>query len=118
MIFQHKFVEFIPKEIEEGILYISMEYCTASHKCPCGCGSRIVTPLTPINWTLTFDGDTVSLEPSIGNWSYPCQSHYWIKRNQVEWAPTWSKERIQRSWKFKRSREEGFFKGNKDDSEP
>ena len=105
----------MPKEIEEGILYISMEYCTASHKCPCGCGSRIVTPLTPINWTLLFDGDTVSLEPSIGNWSYPCESHYWITRNEIIWAPKWSKEKIKRSRNAKEWREQEFFTKKKKD---
>ncbi|MFC4855982.1 DUF6527 family protein [Actinophytocola glycyrrhizae] len=24
-----------------------------------------------------FNGETVSLSPSIGNWSFPCRSHYY-----------------------------------------
>jgi len=28
----------------------------------------------------------VSLAPSIGNWSFPCNSHYWITGNEVRWA--------------------------------
>jgi len=90
------FVETIPRQIEEGILYISIRFHTASHKCPCGCGSRIVTPLSPAGWTLIFDGKTVSLEPSIGNWSIPCRSHYWIVKNNIDWAAQWSTERIAR----------------------
>lgn len=43
----HKFVEFIPADLEEGIVYISVEYATAAHKCACGCGSEVNTPLTP-----------------------------------------------------------------------
>ena len=39
-----KFVEFIPKNVEDGVLYISDEYGTASHNCACGCGKRVVTP--------------------------------------------------------------------------
>ena len=35
-----------------------------------------------------FDGRTISLNPSIGNWSYPCRSHYWIKGNRVVWDGT------------------------------
>lgn len=35
-------------------------------------------------WTLIFDGDTVSLDPSIGNWSFHCQSHYLIVRGAEE----------------------------------
>lgn len=91
----HQFVEFIPRELEEGVLYISIPYDTMVHKCACGCGSKIVTPISPARWRLTYDGATVSLSPSVGNWSYPCQSHYWIKRNCVEWAPQWSRERIE-----------------------
>ncbi len=31
----------------ERTLYISIPYVTAAHKCPCGCGEEIVTPLSP-----------------------------------------------------------------------
>ena len=47
----HKFVDKIPEEIEEGILYVSIPYETAIHKCCCGCGSEVVTPISP---TLVF----------------------------------------------------------------
>lgn len=106
---EHKFVEYMPSVIEEGIIYISVEYCTASHKCVCGCGNRIVTPLTPINWQLIFDGETISLEPSIGNWSYPCESHYWITNNEIVWSTKWSKKRIERSRKEKLDSEREYF---------
>jgi hypothetical protein len=91
----HEFVEFIPDELQDGILYVSVAYATAAHKCCCGCGHEVVTPLTPTDWKLIFDGQTVSLDPSIGNWSFPCQSHYWIRRNGVQWADRWSREQIQ-----------------------
>jgi hypothetical protein len=91
---QHKFVEFIPEKIEDGILYISIGYCTAIHNCVCGCGNEVVTPLSPTDWKLTFDGKTVSLYPSIGNWSFECQSHYWIKKNRIEFADGWSRKKI------------------------
>jgi hypothetical protein len=55
----------------------------------------VVTPLSPTDWELVFDGRSISLSPSIGNWDYPCRSHYWIKYNVVEWAPPWSQEEIQ-----------------------
>jgi hypothetical protein len=54
-----------------------------------------VTPLSPTDWKLTFDGVSVSLHPSIGNWSLPCRSHYWIDRGKVKWAAQWSDEQIQ-----------------------
>lgn len=91
---QHRFVEFIPKKIEEGFLYISIEYCTTIHKCICGCGNEVVTPLSPTGWKLTFNGKTISLYPSIGNWSFDCQSHYWITNNKIEFAGRWTKNQI------------------------
>jgi hypothetical protein len=97
---QPRFVEFIPTDLERGILYVSMQYATASHRCCCGCGSEVVTPLTPTDWKLIFDGETVSLDPSIGNWSFPCQSHYWVRRNKVQWAAIWSRHQVDegRAW--------------------
>ncbi|HAY3551889.1 TPA: hypothetical protein JRX79_002297 [Elizabethkingia meningoseptica] len=91
---QHKFVEFIPEKVEEGILYISIEYCTAIHKCVCGCGNEVVTPLSPTDWKLTFNGKSISLHPSIGNWNFGCQSHYWIRNNKIEFAGRWTEREI------------------------
>lgn len=90
----HKFVELIPRELEANTIYVSIPYATAIHNCCCGCGNRVVTPISPADWTLIFDGRTISLEPSIGNWSFPCRSHYWIRTNCVEWADQWSDDRI------------------------
>lgn len=91
----HEFVDYIPDVLKEGTLYISIKFATALHKCCCGCGHEVVTPLSPRDWKLIFDGETVSLDPSIGNWSFPCQSHYWIRRNSVVWARRWSKREIE-----------------------
>lgn len=90
----YKFVGFAPKNLEDGMLYISIDYATALHKCCCGCGVEVVTPLKPTDWKLVFDGKTVSLYPSIGNWSLPCRSHYWIYENEVLWASQWTEEQI------------------------
>ena len=89
-----EFVDLIPGALRDGTLYVSMSYATAVHKCCCGCGHEVVTPLSPRDWALIFDGETVSLLPSIGNWSFPCQSHYWIKHNQIHWARAWTKREI------------------------
>lgn len=91
---QHEFVEFIPEELEQRTVYVSIRFATASHLCCCGCGSKVVTPLRPTDWKLIFDGKTVSLYPSIGNWSFTCKSHYWIRNNRVQWADHWSQEEI------------------------
>lgn len=87
--FQHKFVELIPDKTEDGILYISMNYCTAVHRCVCGCGNEVVTPLSPTGWQLKFNGKNVTLFPSIGNWNLECKSHYWIINNKVRIAKSW-----------------------------
>jgi hypothetical protein len=83
---QHQFVEAIPNRIERDTLYVSLEFATAAHLCQCGCGLEVVTPLSPTDWKMTFDGVSVSLHPSVGNWSFPCRSHYWIKGGRVQWA--------------------------------
>jgi hypothetical protein len=95
----HRFIKNAPDELEEGILYISLEYGNVMHKCACGCGNEVNTPLSPVDWQLLYDGKTISLYPSIGNWNFPCQSHYWITNGEVEWAPKWTKEKIERERK-------------------
>lgn len=82
----HEFVDTIPDHLEHGVVYVSIPYATAVHSCCCGCGYEVVTPLHPLQWSLIFDGETVSLTPSIGNWSFPCGSHYWIRAGHVRKA--------------------------------
>ena len=96
VVLKHEFVDFIPEELEQGTLYVSIRFATASHLCCCGCGNKVVTPIRPTDWKLIFDGKTISLEPSIGNWSFPCQSHYWVWNNRVEWTPNWTRDQIER----------------------
>jgi hypothetical protein len=91
---KHEFVEFIPAELKERTLYVSIRFATVSHLCPCGCRNKVVTPLKPTDWKLIFDGKTVTLHPSVGNWNFPCRSHYWVRNNRVQWAEDWSRERI------------------------
>ena len=91
---QYSFVEAFPERLEEGFLYISTEYATMSHLCACGCGTEVVTPLDPLDWRFIFDGKTVTVHPSIGNWSLPCRSHYIIRHNLIHWAGDWSDEEI------------------------
>ena len=110
---QHKFVEFIPDTIEEGILYISLEYCTAIHKCMCGCHNEVVTPISPTDWQITFDGESISLSPSIGNWNFECKSHYWITNNKVRIARNWSKQEINSGRKSDFKLKKKFFKKKK-----
>jgi hypothetical protein len=106
---KHQFVEYIPEILEPETLYISVEYATCSHLCLCGCGERVVTPLAPTEWQLTYDGDTVSLRPSIGNWSFDCQSHYWITRNRVRWAERWTRQKIETNRSSDRRRKQSYY---------
>jgi hypothetical protein len=92
----HKFVELIPENLESAVIYISTKYCTAIHKCCCGCGNEVVTPFSPTDWKLIFDGESITLSPSIGNWSFDCRSHYFIRNSEVHWAGTWSAKEIEK----------------------
>ena len=105
----HRFVRSIPKDLEPGVLYLSMEYATAIHSCCCGCGNQVVTPLSPTDWQMYFDGISVSLTPSIGNWSFPCRSHYFITKGKIIEAAQWNKTQIQSGRKQDRINKERFY---------
>lgn len=94
--YSHQFVTSAPRDLSPGVLYVSLEYCTMLHLCACGCGRKVVTPLSPNDWSMTFNGKTVTVHPSIGSWSLPCRSHYVIKRGKVRWAGQWSDEQIKK----------------------
>lgn len=93
---QPRFVELIPKELDDGVLYISEKYKVAVHKCASGCGEKVVTPLSPADWQVRRQGELVSLYPSIGNWNFECRAHYWIRANQIVWAAGMSNAEVDR----------------------
>lgn len=111
---QHKFVDTIPEHIENDVLYISLEYCTAIHRCACGCGQEVVTPISPTDWELSFNGKAASLYPSIGNWNFDCQSHYWIKKGRIKWAGKWDEQEIEAGRQKDRKRKETYFNEDQD----
>lgn len=77
-----EYVEYIPKELKPGILYISNKYKTAIHLCPCGCGLETVTPFgNTFGWNLKNENGNVSLQPSLLNKS--CNTHYFITDNKI-----------------------------------
>ena len=84
-VLDHQFVHHIPEHLVDGVLYVSVAFATVLHRCCCGCGNEVVTPLSPSDWEMTFDGESISLCPSIGNRGFDCQSHYFIRRNEVLW---------------------------------
>lgn len=113
MEYKYEFTEFIPDKLEDGVLYISIPYATASHKCPCGCEQEIVTPLSPTDWNIVFNGVSVSLYPSIGNWSLECRSHYWIRKNKVVWAEAWTDDEVDQNRDYDK-RAKKFYYGEVD----
>lgn len=111
---KHEFVEFIPKERAEGVLYISIPFATAVHNCFCGCGLKVVTPISPVGWKLIFDGETVTLSPSVGSWDLPCRSHYVIRYNTVVWGANMSREEIEWGRARDRKKRDEHFGEQKD----
>lgn len=106
---EHRFVELIPESLEPGVLYIAMDYGIATHACACGCGEEIVTPFTPTDWAMTYDGETVSLWPSIGSWTLPCRSHYIVRRGKVIEAEPWSEDQVENARRREKEAKAQFY---------
>jgi hypothetical protein len=83
-------VQYVPRELEPGILYVSEEFGVAVHLCACGCGSKVAVPLGAAEWTFSKKDGKPSLWPSIGSGQLPCNSHYVISNGRVDWAATMS----------------------------
>jgi Family of unknown function (DUF6527) len=96
LVVRPEFVDSAPGILSDGVVYISDRFRTALHNCCCGCGRKVVTPLSPAGWSYSHRAGAVTLKPSIGNWSFPCQSHYLIIRNEVIWARPMSAIQIAR----------------------
>ena len=107
-----EFVDEIPRALDPGKLYVCCRYRAVKHLCACGCGNEINTPLHPTGWTLTCDGVSVSLSPSIGNWSEKCQSHYWIVNNKIQWARKFSRHEILQTRRALEWEREQYFSTN------
>jgi hypothetical protein len=109
-----QFVELMPPEIQDGVIYISEKYAMAIHKCCCGCGMKVVISLSPARWQLRREGSLVTLYPSIGNWDFPCRSHYWIRRNSVVWSGSMTQQEVRRvKERDKRAIKNHIFQSNK-----
>ncbi len=87
-------VYYLPKELEEGFLYVSKEFGVAGHLCPCGCKNKIITPLDQTEWSFKEHNNEPTLYPSLGNWELPCKSHYWITDGLIEWSYQWTEKQI------------------------
>lgn len=105
-----KHVVHLPRQLEPGILYVSQEYSVAGHLCACGCGSKVITPLGPAEWSFSERGGQPSLRPSIGSWQLPCRSHYVIAGGQICWAPAWSDAQIKAGREAEQVRREAHYR--------
>ena len=81
-------VETMPAKLELGILYVSLKYQTTIHLCACGsCGWETVLPFRnpATGWVYTEVDGKVTMRPSVGNQKFPCNSHYYITENKIDW---------------------------------
>lgn len=102
-------VTYMPKELAPGVLYVSQEYGVAGHLCACGCGSKVITPLAPTEWSLTERSGKPTLRPSIGNWQQPCRSHYLVIDGRIHWSVQWSDDEILAGRKAEQVKREAYY---------
>ena len=102
-------VRHIPQTLDPGVLYVSEEFEIAMHLCPCGCGTKVSTPLGPTDWKFTDSPKGPSLYPSVGNWQRPCQSHYWLQGGKVVWAGRWTSAQIQEGRREEQERSIAYY---------
>ena len=108
-------VEYVPKALEPGVLYVADEFDIAVHLCACGCGSKITTPLGPAEWSVSERNGLPTLSPSVGNWQLPCRSHYFITSGRTQWAGQWSEAQISAGRNAEVRRRESFYAGRAHD---
>lgn len=105
-----RMVAVVPRDLQDGILYVSKEHAVAVHLCACGCKSKVVTPLGPAEWKFSEHAGLPSLSPSIGNWQLPCRTHYFIRDGKVIWARNWSEHDIEAGRRAEEARRAKYYK--------
>ena len=79
---QIEWVEDMPERMEAATLYISVKHRLTEHLCACGCGTEVSLHLGRSEWRLIYDGDSISVWPSVGNWRLLCNRHYVIQESE------------------------------------
>ena len=102
-------VHYIPKTLESGVLYVSDEFGAALHLCACGCGTKVSTPIGPTDWAIEETPAGPTLTPSVGNWQFPCKSHYFIREGRIVWAGVWKPEQILSGRAAEEKRHRAYF---------
>jgi hypothetical protein len=102
-------VQYMPKELEPGVLYMAEAFGAAAHLCACGCGAKVRTPLGPTDWAIEETPLGPTLRPSIGNWQLPCKSHYWIWEGAIRWADLWTPEQVAAGRRAEEERARAYY---------
>lgn len=102
-------VQYLPRELAPGTLYVSDEFAVAGHLCACGCGNKVITPLGPAEWTFTERHGRPTLRPSVGNWQLPCRSHYVIADGQIRWRDQWSEAQVVAGRRAEEQRRQAYY---------
>ncbi|MGH7285640.1 MAG: DUF6527 family protein [Polyangiaceae bacterium] len=103
----------MPRQLEAGVVYVSEEFEVATHLCACGCGNKVTTPLGPTEWSFKENRGKPTLSPSIGNWQWPCRSHYWITAGKVSWTGQWTSDQIESGRRAEEERRREYFESRK-----
>ncbi len=111
--FTLKRVLYMPKQLEPSILYVAEEFDIAGHLCACGCGSKVMTPLGPAEWSFEDSREGPTLRPSVGSWQLPCKSHYLITRGEVRWAEPWTSAQIERGRRVEEGRRRDYYESRR-----
>ena len=77
-----------------------MQYAICGHLCACGCGEKVITPLSPKQWKIAYNGEDVTLNPSIGNYAFACRSHYFLTNGTIIWVGEYDTEKGKRKKKW------------------
>lgn len=109
MRFRHEVVGSIPEVLKPNTLYVTTDADVAGHLCACGCGREVITPLSPTDWSVSFDRQGATLYPSIGNWAFPCRSHYFISNGGVVWARNMSDKAIAQGRRRDKARKQRYY---------
>lgn len=107
---KHQVVDSIPEKLQVGTLYVTMEGDVAGHLCACGCGREVITPLSPTDWSIAINQSGATLDPSIGNWAFPCRSHYFIWDGKVIWASNMSDKAIAQGRQRSKASKQTYYK--------
>jgi hypothetical protein len=111
-------VQFMPAQLEPGVLYVSEKYRTAAHLCACGCGEKVRTQLGDLGWCFSSGHSGPTLSPSIGNWQKPCRSHYFIRDGRVLWQGEWTDEEIAEGRRDEGMRRDAYFQAQAEGQRP